>query len=73
VVYTVTDEAESGWSGERGRIDKPMLERYLDKDVIQDTIFYICGPAGMLNAMQDLLCYQIKIPEDRLKVDEFTG
>ena len=75
VVYTVTDEAESdsGWSGERGRIDKPMLERHLNNEVFDDAIFYICGPPSMLNAMQELLRNQMKIPEDRIKVEEFTG
>src|SRR5215218_10936510 len=63
VIYTVTEEEQKGaaatiianWSGERGRIDKSMLERHLSKDEIDNAVFYICGPPGMLKAMQELL------------------
>jgi len=40
VIYTVTDEAKSGWKGERSRIDKDMITRYLEES----------GPPGMLKA-----------------------
>jgi glycine betaine catabolism B len=77
VVYTVTEEEQvsntENWSGERGRIDKSMLERYLTKDEIDNAVFYICGPPGMLKAMQELLQKELQIPKDRLKVEAFTG
>ena len=75
VIYTVTDEdtANVNWSGERGRIDKSMLERHLGKDEIDNGVFYICGPPGMLKAMQELLEQDLQIPKDRLKVEAFTG
>jgi ferredoxin-NADP reductase/nitrite reductase/ring-hydroxylating ferredoxin subunit len=80
VIYTVTEEEEqqeaaanANWSGERGRIDKSMLERHLSKDEIGNAIFYICGPPGMLKAMQELLQKEMQIPKDRLKVEAFTG
>jgi len=72
IVYTTTDEDAGAWSGERGRIDKPMLERHLSRDEIGNAIFYICGPPGMLKAMQELL-KQEQIPKERIKVEEFTG
>lgn len=73
VIHTITDEGSANWNGERGRIDKPMLERHLAKDEIDNAIFYICGPPGMLKAMQELLQKQLQIPKDRLKVEAFTG
>ena len=78
VIYTVTEEEQeattnANWSGERGRIDKSMLERHLSKDEIGNAIFYICGPPGMLKAMQELLQQELQIPKDRLKVEAFTG
>jgi glycine betaine catabolism B len=78
VIYTVTEEEQeattnANWSGERGRIDKPMLERHLSKDEIGNAIFYICGPPGMLKAMQELLQQELQIPKYRLKVEAFTG
>ena len=77
VIYAVTEEEQeatnSNWSGERGRIGKSMLERHLSKDEIGNAIFYICGPPGMLKAMQELLQKEIQIPKDRFKVEVFTG
>lgn len=75
VIYTVTEEEQhdANWSGERGRIDKSMLERHLTRDEIGEAVFYICGPPGMLKAMQELLQKEMQIPKDRLKVEVFTG
>jgi ferredoxin-NADP reductase/nitrite reductase/ring-hydroxylating ferredoxin subunit len=77
-VYTLTDEGEqepktSSWTGESGRIDKPMLERHLTSDDTGNGVFYICGPPGMLKSMQKLLREELRIPRDRLKVESFTG
>jgi glycine betaine catabolism B len=41
--------------------------------VLENSIFYICGPPGMLKAMQALLQEQLKIPKEKIKVEEFTG
>jgi ferredoxin-NADP reductase/nitrite reductase/ring-hydroxylating ferredoxin subunit len=75
IVYTVTDEqvAAANWSGEHGRIDKSMLHRHVTADEIDNAIFYICGPPGMLRAMQELLQKNLQIHEDRIKFEEFTG
>jgi ferredoxin-NADP reductase len=77
VIYTVTEEEQEATSanssGERGRINKSMLERYLTKEEISNAIFYIYGPPGMLDAMQELLQKQLQITKDRVKVEEFTG
>jgi ferredoxin-NADP reductase len=51
-----------------------MIERHLSKEEISNAIFYICGPPGMINALEeDLLQKQLQIPEGRIKVEEFTG
>lgn len=79
IVHTVTEEEEehgsntSSWGGEHGRIDRSMLERHLTKDEVANTVFYICGPPGMLKAMQELLQQELQIPKDRIKVEAFTG
>src|ERR671925_2275729 len=82
IVYTITEEEEQGsqdasimqqWRGERGRIDKAMLTKYLTDDEIRNSIFYTCGPPGMIKAMQHLIQNELNIPEDRIKVEEFTG
>jgi ferredoxin-NADP reductase/nitrite reductase/ring-hydroxylating ferredoxin subunit len=67
-------ETKGKWNGERGRIDRTMIDRHLSKEEISNAIFYICGPPGMVNALgEDLLQKQFQIPEERIKVEEFTG
>jgi NAD(P)H-flavin reductase len=67
-------ETKGNWNGEHGRIDRTMIERHLSKEEISNAIFYICGPPGMIHALeQDLLQKQFQIPEERIKVEEFTG
>jgi ferredoxin-NADP reductase/nitrite reductase/ring-hydroxylating ferredoxin subunit len=87
IVYTITEEEEEEkqgaqdtsfptrqqWTGERGRIDEAMLTRHLIDDEIKNSIFYTCGPPGMIKAMQDLIQDDLKVPKDRIKVEEFTG
>ena len=71
-VHTLTDEIPDSWSGEQGRIDRSMIERHLNKGELGNSIFYICGPPGMLKAMQKLL-QEMQVPKERIKVEEFTG
>jgi glycine betaine catabolism B len=67
-------ETKGNWNGERGRIDRTMIERHVSKEEISDAIFYICGPPGMIRALEeDLLQKQLQIQEERIKVEEFTG
>ena len=66
-------ETKGNWNGERGRIDRTMIERHLSKEEISNAIFYICGPPGMINALEGLLQKQFQIQEGRIKVEEFTG
>ena len=61
------------WKGEYGRIDKAMILKYMDSNAINNSMFYICGPPGMLKAMQSLLLEDMGIPKERIKVEEFTG
>jgi glycine betaine catabolism B len=47
--------------------------KHVDTNTLSNSIFYICGPPGMLRAMQTLLQEELEIPKDRIKVEEFTG
>jgi ferredoxin-NADP reductase len=71
--FSSATETIGNWNGERGRIDRTMIERHLSKEEISNAIFYICGPPGMLKAMQELLQKEMQIPNDRFKVEAFTG
>jgi ferredoxin-NADP reductase/nitrite reductase/ring-hydroxylating ferredoxin subunit len=87
IIYTISEKEEqqqqhneqsqlstiNDWKGEYGRIDKAMILKYLDTNILNNSIFYICGPPSMLKAMQNLLQDDLEIPKERIKVEEFTG
>lgn len=74
IIYTISEVDQSvKWNGERGYIDKAMVNRHLDSHDLDNSIFYICGPPGMLKAMQNLLQNELGISKDRIKVEEFVG
>ena len=69
VVNTVTDDT-SGWQGKTGRINEAMIREFSSD--INNTIFYICGPPGMVNGMQETL-KQMNIPAQNVKIERFSG
>jgi glycine betaine catabolism B len=71
-VYTL-DIPDNDWKGERGYINQTMVTKYLSTIEMDNSIFYICGPPGMLNAMKKLLQLDLGIPKERIKIEEFTG
>ena len=83
IIYTISEADQdqqvssssvvSDWKAEYGRIDKAMILKYIDYGILENSIFYICGPPGMLKAMQTLLQEELEIPGDRIKIEEFTG
>lgn len=72
LVPTLADPPTSGpaWAGETGHIDAAMLERHLDS--LDGPIFFICGPAGMLDAMQAML-RDAGVVSRHLRTEEFEG
>jgi ferredoxin-NADP reductase len=50
-----------------------MVNRHLDPRDLDNSVFYICGPPGMLKAMQNLLHNELGISKDRIKIEEFVG
>ncbi|HEY7109632.1 MAG TPA: Rieske 2Fe-2S domain-containing protein [Nitrososphaeraceae archaeon] len=77
IIYTLTEEdhdrlVSDEWKGEKGRIDKAMLMKYLGDNELRESIFYICGPPAMVEAIRNLL-QSIQIPKELIKVEEFTG
>jgi glycine betaine catabolism B len=84
IIYSISEDQDrneqhhssstaNDWKGEHGRIDKAMILRYLDTNMLNNSIFYICGPPSMLKAMQSLLQDNLDIPKERIKVEEFVG
>ena len=82
IIYSISEDeqheqsissSENDWKGEYGRINKAMILKYIDTNILNNSIFYICGPPGMLKAMQALLHEDLNIPKERIKIEEFTG
>lgn len=76
IIYTIADgknAPSSDWKDETGFIDKAMLARYLTKNELNQSTFYICGPPAMLNPIYILLAKEIKIPDYKIKTEEFSG
>jgi ferredoxin-NADP reductase len=77
IVYTITEEEQSKnaeeWKGERGYINEAMVTKYLTRNDLDNSIFYICGPPAMLNAMQKMLEDDLHVSKQQIKTEVFTG
>ena len=82
IIYTISEDKHDDdqsfgrnddWNGEYGRINKAMILKYLDNPSLNNSIFYICGPPGMLKSMQSLLQEELEISKEKIKIEEFTG
>jgi predicted ferric reductase len=69
VVYVVSDPP-AGWTGEQGRITTDTLRRRLPSEY-QTLQYFICGPAGMQDAMEDALG-ALGVPGDRVHTERFN-
>ena len=63
VVNTLTAD---DWDGETGRIDRDMIEKYVDNP--KERLWYICGPPPMVQAMKEILL-NIGIIEKNIRIE----
>lgn len=71
-IYTIT-EAESSaakWNGLVGFIDEKMIRENVSD--LENSIFYVCGPPVMVEAMQETL-KRMEIPDERIRIEKFSG
>lgn len=69
VVNTITDDT-TGWGGRTGRINEAMIREFCDD--INNAIFYICGPPGMVEGLSNLL-KTMNVPLQNIKIEKFVG
>jgi ferredoxin-NADP reductase len=71
-VGTMTEMEKSmqPWDGERGIIDRPMLERHIGDASI--AVYYVAGPPALVEAMQRMLS-DAGVSDDAVRTDEFYG
>lgn len=72
LITTVTEAEKSAkpWQGETGKIDRSMLEKYVDD--IESPIYYIAGLSEMVGAMKRLL-KGLGINKDNIRAEDFSG
>jgi len=54
-VIHVLSEPPEDWQGETGLIDGVLLDRVLSPDQVQEWLFVVCGPSGMMDVVEDHL------------------
>jgi ferredoxin-NADP reductase len=70
-IPTMTKIAHSSqWDGERGHIDKTMLQKYIND--LSQPIYYISGPATMVASMRSML-NDAGVDDDNIRTEEFSG
>lgn len=69
VVFTL-DQPSEDWTGYTGYINVPMIRKEVPD--YMERVFYICGPPGMIRAMENLL-RDLGLPKDQAKREIFAG
>ena len=67
---TEMERSRRPWKGEKGFIDKAMLERHLDD--LPGAVCYMAGPPAMIEAMQKMLV-EAGVNSENILSDEFYG
>lgn len=71
-LYTITEPENSAdkWNGLTGFIDEKMIRENVPD--LENSIFYVCGPPGMVEAMLEHL-KRMRIPDHRIRFEKFSG
>jgi len=69
-VTHVLDRPGEGWTGERGRIDWPMIKKNVSGD-LKAKAFYLCGPPPMMNALITSLI-ENGVPSRQVRTERFS-
>jgi ferredoxin-NADP reductase len=70
-VPTMTETKEAyDWQGERGYIDKAMIERHAPG--LAEAVYYIAGPQTMVEAIRKML-NDAGVSNDDIRTEEFAG
>jgi ferredoxin-NADP reductase len=69
VVFTLS-EPGGNWKGYAGNIDAEMVKKEIPE--YSETVFYMCGPPAMVQAMEDLL-KALNVSVENVKKENFAG
>ena len=70
LVHTLTRKAPNNWGGEKGRISKAMIQKYVPLSSPADTVVCICGPDGFVSAMKDEMLKPLGYGESIVTLEE---
>ena len=70
VIYTLTQDNNSDWKGERGRISHDLLKKHIGD--LQKPVFYVVGSEKMVAGVKALLL-DLGIAEEKIQTEDFTG
>ncbi len=65
-VVHVLENPSSLWQGEKGRLNKGLIEKYVSKPISK--LWYLCGPPPMVSAMKKILS-ELAVPEENCKIE----
>ncbi|MGD0978793.1 MAG: FAD-dependent oxidoreductase [Candidatus Bathyarchaeia archaeon] len=69
VAFTLA-EPNANWNGYEGNIDAEMVKKEIPEYL--ETVFYVCGPPAMVQAMGNLL-KTLDVPGENVKNENFAG
>jgi ferredoxin-NADP reductase len=69
-IPTVTHPEGSSWTGQTGRIDKKLLEKYIPD--LRNCTYYAVGPEAMTHAIHQLLI-DSGIEDEHIRFEDFFG
>lgn len=71
-IYTlISPDKNANWQGRTGYIDAKMIKEEIPD--FGERIFYICGPPKMVRALTGILRNDLRLQEDRVKLENFSG
>lgn len=66
----ILEEPPEDWTGERGFVDRPMLERHLPAQLLPRLHHFLCGPPPMITAAETAL-QEMGVPRAHIQTEVF--
>ncbi len=57
------------WEGRRGRIDADWIKEQVDD--LDKTVFYACGPTGLVEGTEKLVKEELGVPKEQMKLEKW--
>ena len=60
---------EDPWTGRRGRINAEWIREHIHE--LSNTVFYACGPNELVEATEQLVLEELKVPKEQMKTEKW--